>query len=651
MVGTTGVSADLLMEKVPGNSVANLVFFFMTAIFASGFAGSKAFCAENSAALRITAVSSHQSYAPGDSIILALRVAIPHSYHLYGNPLGPGIGKPITISATGEGIAWDKIIASAPDKYTPALGDWVWAYKDKAYFFLKGTVRTDKVTANDIRGTISVDALICQSSCIPSYAEIPFMVSIGAQSAGSEKSFHGNDDCRDMLGRAQVKMAFTEKKSAGGRTGFIISGTRSNPFRKYDPQEENSAKLQIWSALLLGFLAGIILNAMPCVLPILGIKVLSFSHGRKGQKGALVHSLVFSGGVLAVFMALAGAAAIANVSWGQQFQDPRSLIAIGALIVVFSLGMFDVYTIFVPHTVAELENHRRSGIWGDFFRGVFATILATPCSGPFLGAVLAWSITQSAGVIFAVYGAVGTGMSFPYILLSSFPALARFIPAPGKWMQVVKVMMGILLVGFAAYLVLGLPGKMVLPTLLFYFIVSVAVFVFSKNAPWNAKFGRKFSMGLVSLLIAGAGLWFSYRVVSPSITAAPKKSIELSSEIWQPFSADSLLNAHDVGRTAIVDFTAAWCMNCQYNAIAVFNRKEIADLIKSKNLLALKADMTTPDKVVDSLLRNLGSRSIPFFAIFPGHDPYRPVVMRDVLTLGRVAKALAELPDTIQKGF
>jgi thiol:disulfide interchange protein len=246
-------------------------------------------------------------------------------------------------------------------------------------------------------------------------------------------------------------------------------------------------------------------------------------------------------------------------------------------------------------------------------------------------------------VIFIVYAFIGVGMSFPYIVLSMSRRLAKMLPKPGPWMDDFKKMMGFLLLGFAVYLLLGLPGDYVVPAVLFCVAASLAVTVYGRFAPWVSSFGRKAVMLVLALGIGVAGFYLSFMVVYPSFSEAEAEKAVREDVVWQEFSADSLLRAHAEGRHAIVDFTANWCMNCQYNTIMVLTKKRVTDLIREKNALAMVADMTMPNPVLDSLLRNLGSRSIPFLAVFPGNNPRHPVVMRDVLTAGKVVKSLKDL--------
>jgi thiol:disulfide interchange protein len=606
--------------------------------------------------LAVSAVPSKAAYFPGDTVIVALRVQLPSDCHLYGNPLGPGVGKPFAIGVKdGKGIQWQDIVKTKAGifrpAFGPAFGDWVWAYEKEAFFFLRGIAGL----AGTVQGKAVFEGLICNTACYPVRHETPFVVRIDPY-AGQQKHFASDKKLASIFNGCTETVSFKPVAEAAQTnsqqsamalpevSGIALTHANIHPGWNYLPREDKT-KLTLWLAIAIGFLAGIILNAMPCVLPVLGIKILSFAHGQgRGRTKAMIHSLVFSAGVISVFMLLAGLASFADYSWGKQFQNPKALVAIIAVIVVFALGMFDCYLIAVPASVTSFDTKSHPGMWGEFFKGIFTTVLATPCSGPFLGAVLAWSVIQPPIIIFIVYGSIGAGMAFPYVLLSASGRFARLIPKPGRWMQNLKKAMGFLLLGFAAYLMLGLRTHMIVPTLLFCTAVAFSVVVYSRFAPWGSSLVRKTRAFLLAILIIGSGYYVSFIVIyhpSFSVSAASKDDGE--NPVWRKFSADSLLAANAAGRNVIVDFTANWCINCQYNYIMVLTKREVLDLIRKKNVLALKADMTLPDPVQDSLLHNLGSQSIPFLAVFPGDRPHEPIVMRDVLTKRSVIGVMEQL--------
>lgn len=608
--------------------------------------------------IKVELQSSQKKYAPGDTVTLCLTVSIPEKYHLYGNPLGPGIGKPLSIiKDNNNDIRWIDILKTPAKKFKPTLGDWVWAYEKKVHFFLRGIV--NDYNTGDIKGQFTLNGLICNTSCIPVSKKIEYNIDVGAsrelKSAFSdnlslaatyrdvkEKMFFESADNSLLVDGIPGKLNFNKVNLS---LGTSLSNSVPTPEWEYTPHE-NKVKFTLWIAVLFGFIAGIILNFMPCVLPVLGIKILSFAQtNESSRREAIIRSGVFSAGILTIFLLLASLASFAKFSWGEQFQSPPFLISIIVLIVIFSLWMFDVFTFNVPGAVSSLEKRNGNGLLGDYFRGVFATILATPCSGPFLGATLAWALTQSSTVIFTVFLSIGAGMAFPYVLLTYSKTLSKMIPKPGIWMKDFKNLMGFILIGFAVYLLIGVPKDLIVSTIGICVVIVFAIAIYNRFAPWgiSSLFRRAFS-ALLAILIAISGVYFCYKVLYKSMSIQTAENIT-DKEQWKDFSIDLLRDAHNIGRPVIVDFTANWCMNCQYNKVVVLNSKQVKDLVAQKNILTLKADLTTPNKEIESLMRSLGSRSVPFFAYFPGENPYDPVVMRDILSKSNVTKLLKGLPD------
>ncbi len=331
------------------------------------------------------------SYAVDDIVIIALNFTIPAGYHLYGNPLGPGIGKPLNLSVkSNENIQWIDARKQSPQKFKPDIGDWVWAYESKATFFLTGVLKGQiDNKQQEINDTIILDALICKNVCIPLYKEIRISIKLSDKQR-SQISFKNNKTLQKLWLESQYlplnkistaqhlaqnsDLDRLDKHAARENLAQPSAKSYAETLRelKYRPREDQ-IQFTIIYAVLLAFLAGVILNAMPCVLPVLGIKILSFSQGKSSdKKRAVLRSLVFAVGIISVFIILATLAAFFSMSWGEQFQKPGFLIGIICLIFVFGLGLLDVYIVFVPTTITELEKKatQAGGYSNDFFYGV-----------------------------------------------------------------------------------------------------------------------------------------------------------------------------------------------------------------------------------------------------------------------------------------
>jgi len=333
------------------------------------------------------------------------------------------------------------------------------------------------------------------------------------------------------------------------------------------------------------------------------------------------------------------------MSWGEQFQNPTFIVVLVSMMFVFALGMFDLFIIFVPNKISEMDMKQdTSGFWGNFAKGMFATILATPCSGPFLGATLAWTLTQSKLTVYLVFLALGIGMASPYILLASSKRLSRIIPKPGAWMEDFKYILGFFLIGFAVYLMIGLPRDMVLPTIVLLVALAAAIVFYGRVAPFGVSKLRKSVSLLLSLLLVYGGFHVGFKTIYLQFSEEKATAAEHASTVsWESFSVEILEQAHAENRSVMIDFTANWCMNCQFNKVNVYHTEEVEKLIKEKNILAIKADLTEDNPTIESLRNHLGSRSIPFLAIFNGDTPNTPVVLRDLVSKKRVINELQRL--------
>ncbi len=600
--------------------------------------------------LAVELIPSKNAYKAGDSIILALKINIPEKYHLYGNPLGPGIGKPFEVSIDGaRNVIWDEIRKPVARKFKPPVGEWVFAYEDQAVFYISGKISPD--TDGTIEGVIHIDGLICHSACIPLKKEIPFSVSL-KETAGSDLHFNNNPDLLKTMTSATGTFpistyAAAQMQSVTGLdlSGLSVKAPSQNTLVQwnYSPLE-SKVNYNVWLAILFGFIAGILMNVMPCVLPVLGIKIISFSEMRQtSRKLAFIKSLVFSAGMLSIFLVLASLASFANFSWGEQFRNPAVLVMIIAIIVIFALGMFDLFMIQVPTNIASMGGKKRTGLTGDFLNGMFATILATPCSGPLLGATLAWTLTQKPLIIFTIFTSIGLGMAFPYILISLSSRISSIIPKPGNWMNDFKHLMGFMLLGFAVYLMIGLPQNMLISTVGMCLVLVFGIAFFTHYAPFGSSIKRRAIVATMALIICFSGVYFNFGVLYRIISSDENGMMDQEERSWKEFSVDELKKAHEQGQNVIIDFTANWCVNCQFNKVTVLHTSKVNSLIKEKKIVTLKADLTRPDPQIESLLEHLGSRSVPFLAIFSGSNPYEPVIMRDIINKKKLVDVLKKL--------
>jgi len=406
----------------------------------------------------------------------------------------------------------------------------------------------------------------------------------------------------------------------------------------------------IFTFLLFGFLGGIILNLMPCVLPVISLKIFGFVQQAGQSRQKIFRSgIAFTIGIFAWFIALAvllialkGAGR--DVTWGGfQFTNPYFVLALSVIVLVFALNLFGVFEISLPQPVTRnlLSTSERKDLLGSFFQGVFATVLATPCTAPFLGTALGFAFTQSAAIILAMFIAIAAGMSAPYLLLSAQPAWLRFLPRPGPWMLHVKQFMGFLLLATLLFLLYvvgaqrGLEGAIWASC--FLLVISVACWM--KGAfvvPTASAVKRIVVLVLMLLLVIGSGLYF----IGDKFQSA--KIASLDSQIrgdWQPFTPERLQTELEQGRTVFVDFTAAWCLTCKFNEASVLEAQDVREAFQRHGIVKLKADWTNGDPVITKLLQKFGRPGVPLYVLYPAKNE-EPIVFPELLTKSMILDKL-----------
>lgn len=399
--------------------------------------------------------------------------------------------------------------------------------------------------------------------------------------------------------------------------------------------------------LCLAFIGGLILNIMPCVLPVIALKVLGFvNQARETPARVRTLGLIYGAGVLASFLVLAAVnlaiqRAGGLASWSSAFQNPQFRVIITTLITLVALNLFGVFEIMLPGSAMNAAGNltARTGAAGAFFNGILATALALPCTAPVLAGAVAFALAQPPAAMALLFLAVGAGLAAPFVLLCWNPGLLKFLPKPGAWMLRFKIAMGFPMLATAVWLFwvtatrLGRSG--VLWFGLFLVMVSFAAWIWGEFAQRNTK--RTALAMIISLLFAASGYGF---ILEHQLHWRSPLNEQHEALNWQPWSDAAVAKARDAGRPVLVDFTADTCINCQVNKLTSIDIHETREKLKAINAITLEADFTDADPIIAAELRKFDRPGVPLVLVYPADKSRPPIILPPVLTPGIVMDAL-----------
>ena len=481
---------------------------------------------------------------------------------------------------------------------------------------------------------------------------------VTADAAGDSLTLSGiviAQACDDKAGRCfapEVVAWTTTLGLVGGiagptAAGLPVEGKAAQPLAPAttdDDQPPAQDTLPLPLVLVFAFLGGIILNVMPCVWPVLSIKVLSFvQQAHDDPKRVLRLGLLFALGILVSFWllgvaAVAGKAAVGGATWGTQFSNPTFVIAMIVVLYVFGLSLFGVFEINLPGAASGTLGAAtaREGYLGSYVKGMLATVLATPCTAPLLGPAIAVAFSQSATVIMLAMTAIGLGMSLPYVVLAAKPSWLGFLPKPGPWMETFKQFTGFLLMGVVIWLlwVLGaLVGESgVVSTAAFMTFLGLACWLYGKmKMTWSVTSRLAGTVAVVAIAVVGG--WFAYGFMdSPSdgeikwLAHRPGLHRQLAAE----------------GHTVFVNYTATWCTKCLIEKKTVLDTEAVRGKMRELDVVAVRADFTRKPTWMVEELKSYGRAGVPLDVILPAGRPDNPIVLPALLTKGIVLEKLDE---------
>ena len=407
-----------------------------------------------------------------------------------------------------------------------------------------------------------------------------------------------------------------------------------------------AAKPLSFSLLGIAFLGGLILNLMPCVFPVLGLKIMNFvNQAGEDHRKVMLHGVMFTAGVLLSFWALAGIIIAVkagtgqqDLAWGFQLQDARFVLLMAATLFIFSLSLSGLFEFGTAATSVGGNLARKSGLSGSFFSGVLATLVATPCAAPFLAPALGVALAMPPLPSLVMFTAIALGLSMPYLVLSAFPRLIDKLPRPGAWMETFKKLMAFPMYATTAWLVWVLSQQVDADKFLWvmfaFTLMALGIYILGQwGQPWQ-KSSTKWTARFACLAVLGGSLALAW----PS----PNNADEVVQ--WEPWSPERVAALRAENRPVFIDFTAAWCATCKANKLRYTHDKTVIGLMAKKGVIALKADFTNKDAAIAKAIAAYGRRAVPVNVLYaPGAA--EPDFLPELFGAGEVIDRLTPLPD------
>ncbi|MBW6515179.1 MAG: thioredoxin family protein [Candidatus Cloacimonetes bacterium] len=405
------------------------------------------------------------------------------------------------------------------------------------------------------------------------------------------------------------------------------------------PPVESSDSEPILLYLFFALIGGIILNLTPCVLPVLSLRAFTLIRDSQDDKKKItISSLVYSAGILFCFLLLAIIVIALKASgelvgWGFQFQNPTFVLVLTAIIFAFSLALFDVFVITAPDSKVANKMISKRGLAGSFFMGVFAVLLGTPCTAPILGAALAFAFAQPPLLIIAMFSLIGLGMALPFILIAFKPAYVKKLPKPGEWMNILKEIMGFLLLFWAIkmlqVLYYQLGGDALISIIYFLLGLGFAFWIIGRFIRPEVKPVTKIIALIIAILIVIFVGNLTLRFDDQNLRTDDQS--EVISGRWQSFSPERIHELREEGVPIFIDFTAKWCTTCYTNELTVLYTSDIQEAFERKGVELFIADFTRYDETIAQWIQSYGRVGVPVYVFYlPGEE--EPILLPEIIT-------------------
>jgi thiol:disulfide interchange protein DsbD len=574
---------------------------------------------------------SYSSGALSDSSRVTVDIVIPDKWHVNANIAADEFLKPSSIEISARGIEFGEPKWPEPIKeYSEAL--------DLENLVFRGAFQIIipvKAVAEDY-DSLTTNATFHYQACDNSICLAPASVEVrlGSQPSLGKTSGLKKNEAENDAGNAQELNASGAQNFAG---------------------KEGAAAIAL--LLFFAFVGGIILNLMPCVLPVLSLKLFSLIKQAGESRGRLLLlGLSTTAGILASFWALAAIVAILkaggnSAGWGMQFQSAGFIAFMVVILTAFAMSFFGVFEVWLPgSTTTRMDSAgKKAGLVGAFFTGALLVLLSTPCSAPFLGTAMGFAFTASTPVLFLFFTAAGLGLALPYLLVSAFPAVLKVFPKPGKWMVTLQKVMGILLLATVAWLLwvvneqAGYSGMSI-----FGAIAALSVglsFAIGKFAPPGVAFVREAGAFAVSAVVLAA-IWFAAAAPRYEQTVQERFEARMAQQVleggWYRYTPELVSEFAKAGKTVFIDVSADWCLTCKANEAAVLDREDFRKTLDDAGVIRIKADWTRETPEVNALLKSMEKSGVPAYAIYPKGDASKQIVLPELLTARLILEAITK---------
>lgn len=570
-------------------------------------------------------------------------IVVPENWHVNANVAADEFLKPSSIEIAARGIEFGEPKWPEPIKeYNEVLEFENLVFK--GHFQIKIPVKA----VADGYDSLTTNATFHYQACDNSICLAPASVDIRiGNKAGGINTLKKNDEGN---GAPELNGTEGEAQALNG-----VAGSDGPAGKDGNSGKDGSAAVAL--LLFFAFVGGIILNLMPCVLPVLSLKLFSLIK-QAGQSRSRLVALGISttAGILASFWTLAGIVAAIKAGggaagWGMQFQSAGFIAFMVVILTAFAMSFLGVFEVWLPGSATtrmDAAGHK-AGLVGAFFTGALLVLLSTPCSAPFLGTAMGFAFTASTPVLFLFFTAAGLGLALPYLVVCAFPAVLKVFPKPGKWMVTLQKAMGVLLLATVAWL-LWIVNQQAGNTGVALFLGIVLVsgmfsFIIGKFAPPGVAFAREAGAFAVAVIILAGG-WFAFAAPQYGKILDERFNARMAQQVleggWYRYSPELVAEFAKAGKTIFIDATADWCLTCKANEAAVLDQEDFRKAMDSAGVVRMKADWTRETPEVNELLYSMGKSGVPAYAIYPKGDKSRQVVLPELLTTGLILEAIGK---------